>query len=990
MAANTGPDENTYQIPEVLLGDTFNIWKDITNTSTYKLNKMQVYAGVSTSDLVASTDSFGKLSMLLAGTIPTGHTFSARIGFGDQVVFGSGVTFNGPVTFNAPSFTVNANIVTIDDYNIVLGDTAAASDSNISAAGGGGLILNRGSGNSADWLWTPTSLYGITGMWSGDGHIGFRGVTSGLRPNAGGNLLVHGTGIRLDGGSTAEHGLLVSLGGNGTTTGRTVALSRYSPAGSTAFIEVENIPSNPSRPFVTIKDGANKKTIRQINTFSVGTPVRIDSSNGNYVVAQGNNAVNAEVVGIVSKATGTEFELTFVGEVFDIDWADISADGSVSGVTGAVYYLSTDIPGKVVNSAPTLENTVYKAVFIANTSSSVIVIPWTGGVIRQSVTLADSTSNTVTIAQINQFKPGDVVRFNYVAGGTALSYGSGAGATSAFYQYGTYVRADAKSSQTADTVAGMVVSTTPYPAPYVGINEAFNLMMDGFFSAPGITAINSGTPGPLQPGTNYFLSINSAGTTGALEGITSSLADSPPGSAFPNSINKPVLFATSPTTGYVYSYRGTQTIVTTNPNQIDVAEMLVNDIRAGQVGELAFRVNDPLSGNGYTVMTFAHPIASGVRGNVRIGPSSFTNTSSGAGATLSVAGTIVSGDVDATVGSVMLASRAGSAYPITLNTVGSQVTTGNTVIGYGVRTNSSGYSRSISDIRSRTALEVGTDGNLPQMRLMGYYNTAHANPGRTGGSGTISLTELMRVSGLTATFAGVVEASGGFSGTLTGAVVGNASTATTLQTARDFSLAGDVTASAISFNGSGNVQLTTAIANNSIADSKLQQIVTANKVANSATTATDANTANAIVARDASGNFNSNRVSLNTLRFGSADMNATAHTGSAPIIGARAWGKITPSGAATNPTSVVGVNISSVTRTGVGIFRVVLATALPASYAVVVSSAGQLYSNVSNRTTVNVVQINATTFDLYHSIGGNTSTVTEFGATNIISFIAIG
>jgi hypothetical protein len=374
---------------------------------------------------------------------------------------------------------------------------------------------------------------------------------------------------------------------------------------------------------------------------------------------------------------------------------------------------------------------------------------------------------------------------------------------------------------------------------------------------------------------------------------------------------------------------------------------------------------------------------------VRIGPSTFTNTSSGAGATLSVAGTIVSGDVDATVGSVMLASRAGSAYPITLNTIGSQVTTGNTVIGYGVRTNSSGYSRTISDARSRTALEVGTDGNLPQMRLMGYYNTAHANPGRTGGSGTISLTELMRVSGLTATFAGVVEASVGFSGTLTGAVVGNASTATTLQTARDFSLAGDVTASAVSFNGSGNLQLTTAIANNSIADSKLQQIVTANKVANTATTATDANTGNAIVARDASGNFNSNVVSLNTLRFGSADMNASAHTGSAPIIGARAWGRITPSGAASNPSAVLGANISSVVRTGPGVYRVTFATPLPAGYAVVASSAGQAVANVNNRSTVGVGLVNTTTFDIYHALG-NTSTIPEFTAANIITFIAIG
>ena len=43
-----------------------------------------------------------------------------------------------------------------------------------------------------------------------------------------------------------------------------------------------------------------------------------------------------------------------------------------------------------------------------------------------------------------------------------------------------------------------------------------------------------------------------------------------------------------------------------------------------------------------------------------------------------------------------------------------------------------------------------------------------------------------------------------------------------------------------------------------IEDTKLATIMTAGKVANSATTATNLNTANAIVARDASGNFNAN------------------------------------------------------------------------------------------------------------------------------------
>ncbi len=50
-----------------------------------------------------------------------------------------------------------------------------------------------------------------------------------------------------------------------------------------------------------------------------------------------------------------------------------------------------------------------------------------------------------------------------------------------------------------------------------------------------------------------------------------------------------------------------------------------------------------------------------------------------------------------------------------------------------------------------------------------------------------------------------------------------------------------------------------------IVDTKLATISTAGKVSNSATTATSANTANAIVARDASGNFSAGTVSVSTL-----------------------------------------------------------------------------------------------------------------------------
>lgn len=88
---------------------------------------------------------------------------------------------------------------------------------------------------------------------------------------------------------------------------------------------------------------------------------------------------------------------------------------------------------------------------------------------------------------------------------------------------------------------------------------------------------------------------------------------------------------------------------------------------------------------------------------------------------------------------------------------------------------------------------------------------------------------------------------------------------------RTITLTGDVTGVSGSFNGSANLSFTTAIgsgvivnadinASAAIADTKLATISTAGKVSNSATTATNANTASAIVARDASGNFSAGTI----------------------------------------------------------------------------------------------------------------------------------
>jgi len=70
-----------------------------------------------------------------------------------------------------------------------------------------------------------------------------------------------------------------------------------------------------------------------------------------------------------------------------------------------------------------------------------------------------------------------------------------------------------------------------------------------------------------------------------------------------------------------------------------------------------------------------------------------------------------------------------------------------------------------------------------------------------------------------------------------------------------------------------------------IADTKLAQITTAGKVANSATTATNANTANAIVARDGSGNFSAGTITANLAGNASTATTATTATTAAACSG---------------------------------------------------------------------------------------------------------
>jgi hypothetical protein len=162
-------------------------------------------------------------------------------------------------------------------------------------------------------------------------------------------------------------------------------------------------------------------------------------------------------------------------------------------------------------------------------------------------------------------------------------------------------------------------------------------------------------------------------------------------------------------------------------------------------------------------------------------------------------------------------------------------------------------------------------------------------PGKVSGGaitdGTIGGTTAINTSGTLA--AGNTTITGTLG--VTGGITGNVNTATTLQTARTIAISGDVTGTATSFNGSANITIPAVITANTIVDAdinsaagivdtKLATIATAGKVSNSATTATNANTASAIVARDASGNFSAGTIAANLTGTASAIADGTVST----------------------------------------------------------------------------------------------------------------
>jgi len=232
-----------------------------------------------------------------------------------------------------------------------------------------------------------------------------------------------------------------------------------------------------------------------------------------------------------------------------------------------------------------------------------------------------------------------------------------------------------------------------------------------------------------------------------------------------------------------------------------------------------------------------------------------------------------------------------------------------------------------------------TDANVTNAKL--------ANSSLTVGSTNIALgasaTTLAGLTSVTST-----NLTGSLLGNVVGAVTGNASTATALQTARDFSVTGSgITAAAVSFNGTGDVVLNASIDADAVTTAKIADgAVTTAKIADANVTTAKIADANVTTAKIADLNVTTGKLAADAVTNAKLADSAvqTANIVDANVTNAKLANSSLTVGStniALGASSTVLAGLTSVTSTGfTGALTGNADTATTASY-VAASSAAQ-------------------------------------------------
>ena len=185
-----------------------------------------------------------------------------------------------------------------------------------------------------------------------------------------------------------------------------------------------------------------------------------------------------------------------------------------------------------------------------------------------------------------------------------------------------------------------------------------------------------------------------------------------------------------------------------------------------------------------------------------LGGTGVTSTASGNGVTFAIGQSVGTGD-DVVFNQVTGALVGNSSTATALETARAIALSGD-VVGTANFDGTAGISISTTIQANSVALGTDTTGDYVSSLVAGTGIALANNSGETA-TPTISIGQAVGTTD-DVTF-----------GTVTAALTGNASTATALETGRTIALAGDVVASGVSFDGTGNISLSTTIQPNSVA-----------------------------------------------------------------------------------------------------------------------------------------------------------------------------
>jgi hypothetical protein len=438
--------------------------------------------------------------------------------------------------------------------------------------------------------------------------------------------------------------------------------------------------------------------------------------------------------------------------------------------------------------------------------------------------------------------------------------------------------ATATALQTARTIGGVSFNGTAN-INLPGVNTAGNQNTSG----------NAATATALATGRTISLTGDVTGTSGSFDGsgnvsIAATIASNSVALGTDTTGNYVATGATSGNgiSGSVSSEGGTFTVTSNATNANTVSTIVFRD---GSGNFSAGTVTAALSGNATTATTLQTTrniaLTGAVTGNANFngGANISITTTATSDPTLTLAGDVTGSATFTNLGDATLtATIAANSVALGTDTTGNYVATIATGAGLDGSASSEGAAPTITlNLNELTTSTTNGDGDYfvvvdtggVQRKLTkaninnsgfnndaGYTTNVGDITGVTAGSyitgGGTSGTVTVNVDATTTNTASKVvarDASGNFAaGTITAALSGNATTATTLQTAR--------TINGVSFNGSANITVT---ANTPNTLTRGTYLTGSNFNGSAATTwavdATSANTASKVVARDGSGNF---------------------------------------------------------------------------------------------------------------------------------------